>query len=234
MIDHRPTQSWSVASEGLPNNYTVLGSTVVHCTSYVRMGQVQNGGLYWRYRSNSTIMKAECCKAFTHKTHHYSIVESAPRLPLTFLKVERIVCKVSILFFLSFFSSHTTQKLKGVYEHSTYATNALLSEIFLFWFRATYVLWLASYSPKHASRSSLDTPFCVHFKYNTKTTDGLQLYYTANGSFTTKDALFHVKSSKAVGSYKLWPRTNITVLLFLCASMNDNNIQGTYDYVIIQ
>ena len=38
-------------------------------TSYmhVRVGPVQNGVLYSRYRSNFAIMKAECCKAFTPK-----------------------------------------------------------------------------------------------------------------------------------------------------------------------
>ena len=35
--------------------------------SYVGMGQVQNGVLYLRYRNDSTITKAERCKAFKHK-----------------------------------------------------------------------------------------------------------------------------------------------------------------------
>ena len=36
-------------------------------TSYVGMGKVQNGVLYLRYRSDSTITKTERCKAFTSK-----------------------------------------------------------------------------------------------------------------------------------------------------------------------
>ena len=36
-------------------------------TSYVGIRQVQNGVMYLRYRSDFTITKAECCKAFTHK-----------------------------------------------------------------------------------------------------------------------------------------------------------------------
>ena len=56
--------------------------------------------------------------------------------------------------------------------------------------------------------------FCVHFKYNLKTTWYLQLYYTPSDSSTTDDALFHVKSGKAVATYKLHPCTNIAVQLF--------------------
>ena len=59
-------------------------------TSYVGMGQVQNDVLYLRYMHLHT------------KTLYYSIVESAPRIPLTFLKVEKYsiyrlsVCKILI------------------------------------------------------------------------------------------------------------------------------------------
>ena len=74
-------------------------------TSYIGMGRVQNGILYLVYRSGSVIMEAECCKTFTHKNLHYSIVESAPRLPLTFLNVEKNILEIIFLFFffLSFF-----------------------------------------------------------------------------------------------------------------------------------
>ena len=62
-------------------------------TSYVGMGLVQNCILYLRYRSNFVITKAEHFKTFTQKSLHYSIVETAPRLLLTFPKVEKIVHK---------------------------------------------------------------------------------------------------------------------------------------------
>ena len=80
-------------------------------TSYEGMGQVQNGLLYMymylRYRSDFAITKAEHCKAFTHKTLHYSMVEGVPRIPPTFFKVKIIVRKnihfvvVVVLFLLS-------------------------------------------------------------------------------------------------------------------------------------
>ena len=60
-------------------------------SSYVGMGWIQNGVLYLRYGSHFAIVKAERCKAFTHKNLHYFILESASRLSLTFLKVEKIV-----------------------------------------------------------------------------------------------------------------------------------------------
>ena len=91
--------------------------TEVHCiaydyqirkygsTSYVGMGQVQNGVLYLRYRSDSVIMKTERCKAFTYKNTSLFYVESTTRLPLIFLKVEKIV-RTNIHFaLLSFFLS---------------------------------------------------------------------------------------------------------------------------------
>ena len=89
--------------------------------------------------------------------------------------------------------------------------NTLLSEIFLFWFSTVCDLRLASYSPKHAPWCLSNVPFCVYFKYNSKTTGCLQLYYTPNDSSTTEDALFHVKSCKTVATYKLWPRANIVL-----------------------
>ena len=95
--------------------------------------------------------------------------------------------------------------------------NVILLEIFLFRFRAAYKLWLASYSPKHTLLSFSDTPFCVYYKYNSKTTVCLQLCYELNNSFTIKDALFHVTSGKVVATCKLQPHTNIAVLLFVCS-----------------
>ena len=93
--------------------------------------------------------------------------------------------------------------------------NALLLEIFLVCFRAVCELWLASYGPKHTSRSLSDTPFNAYFMYNSKTTHCLHLHYTPNDSPTTEDALFYVKSGKAVATYKLRPRTNIAVFYLL-------------------
>ena len=54
-----------------------------------------------------------------------------------------------------------TQKLQSVYECSTYKMNALLLEIFLFWFTARCGLCLASYSLKHVSQSLSDMPFLL-------------------------------------------------------------------------
>ena len=115
-----------------------------------------------------------------------------------------------------------------------YETNAILSKTFLFWYRAVYELWLTSYGPKHASWSLFDTPFCAYFKYNSKTTGCLQLYYTPNDSSTTEDALFHVKSCKAVVTYKLQLRANIAVLLFVRKyewQQNSGRLQMYYNTV---
>ena len=88
----------------------ILGST--GSTSYVGIGQVQNDVLYLRYTSNFAVTKA---KHLHTNTFHYSIVESAPRIPLTFLKVEKIVCKnicfVLLLSFFLSFPSRITKKL---------------------------------------------------------------------------------------------------------------------------
>ena len=93
--------------------------------------------------------------------------------------------------------------------------NALLSEMFLFWFTAACKLWQVSYGPKYTWQSLSNTLFCVYFEYNSKTMQCLQLYYTPNDSSTTEDALFHVKRSKAVPTYKLLPHTNVAVCYFV-------------------
>ena len=95
-----------------------------------------------------------------------------------------------------------------------YEMNAILSKTF-FWYRAVCELWLASYGPKHASWSLFDTPFCAYFKYNTKTTGCLQLYYTPNDSCTNEDALFHVKSCKAVVTYTSYGPMQISLSCYL-------------------
>ena len=56
------------------------------------------------YISKFEITKSEWCKTFTHKNPHYSIVESVPRLSLSFLNVVKFVTKISILPFFFLFS----------------------------------------------------------------------------------------------------------------------------------
>ena len=77
-------------------------------TSYVGIGQVQNGILYLSYRSDFAITKAERCKAFTQKNLHYSIVGSAPRILLTFSKSRKLSIKISVLFFFFIFLSFSS------------------------------------------------------------------------------------------------------------------------------
>ena len=143
-------------------------------------------------------------KCLRTKTLHYCIVDSAPRLPLTLLKVEKIICKnirfVLLLSFSPSFPTSITQNLQGVYERSTYTTNALLLEIFLFWFKAACKLQLVSYGPKHTSWCLSDTLFCVYFKYNSKTMGCLRLYYAPNDSSTTEMLHFLQKQQ---GRYNL-------------------------------
>ena len=96
-----------------------------------------------------------------------------------------------------------------------YETNAILSETSLSGL-GLYVsyAWRAT-APKHASQSLFDTPFCAYFKYNSKTTGCLQLYYTPTDFSTTEDTLFHVKSCKAVATYRLQPHANIAIFYFV-------------------
>ena len=54
------------------------------------MGWVQSGILYLRFERDFAITKAECCQTHTHKTLHYSVIETAPWLLLIFLKIEEI------------------------------------------------------------------------------------------------------------------------------------------------
>ena len=112
---------------------------------------------------------------------------------------------------------------------STRAANALLLEIFLFWFTDVCEIRLYSelYGPEHSLLSLSDTPFCAYFKYNSKNTRCLQVYYTPNDCST----LFYVKIGKAVATYKLRPiRTSLyCYLVCTCVSTNDNKTQGAYD-----
>ena len=62
----------------------------------------------------------------------------------------------------------------------------------------------------------------------------LQLYYILNDSSTTKDASFHVESSKSVTTYKLQSRTFIAVsypvFMSKYSCMYDNKTQADYGY----
>ena len=58
-----------------------------------------------------------------------------------------------------------TWKLQVVYEHFTYQTTALLSEMSIFWVRAPCEIQLASYDSKHASQSAFDMPFACTYMY---------------------------------------------------------------------
>ena len=53
-------------------------------------------------------------------------------------------------------------KLWVVYGHFTYQTTALLSEIFLTWFRIVWQIWLESYSCWHALRSFSGATLCAY------------------------------------------------------------------------
>ena len=120
----------------------LLGSTVV--LPNVGMGWDQIGVLYLRYiGATSRYRKQRAAKHLYTSTLYYSNVEGAPRLPLAFLKLAKIVHKISVLFFSSFFlsfSSRITQKLYGIYKCSTYETNVILLKTLLFWYRAVYEL----------------------------------------------------------------------------------------------
>ena len=83
--------------------------------------------------------------------------------------------------------------------------NALVSKIFIFWFTIACELQLASYGCKNTSWLLSDMSFCAYFKYNSNNKSCLQVYYIPNNTSTTKNALFYVKNSKAVATYKLWP-----------------------------
>ena len=106
---------------------------------------------------------------------------------------------------------------------------AQILDMFLFRFRAACEICLVSDGPKNTLQSLSNMPFCAYLKYNTKTTGHLPLYYIPNDPSTIKDASFHVKSSKVVITYKLWPHIYIhCCLVDLCANTQDKT-QSTYD-----
>ena len=55
-----------------------------------------------------------------------------------------------------------TRKLQVVYGHSLHRTTALLSKIFVVWFRVAWEIRLESSVPRHESRSFSDTTLCVY------------------------------------------------------------------------
>ena len=77
-------------------------------------------------------MAADQCKMFTPKTLHYSIVENAPRLLLTFLKVKKIVHKISVLLFFFFLFLH------GKLENYRVHVNILHTKQLLYYLRCSF------------------------------------------------------------------------------------------------
>ena len=60
---------------------------------------------------------------------------------------------------------YITWKLQLINGCSAYQMTALLSKIFLVWFRVAWEVWLESYSLRHASQSFSDTTLpCVYCK----------------------------------------------------------------------
>ena len=89
---------------------------------------------------------------------------------------------------------------------------------------------------QHTSRSVSDMPFCDYFKYNSKNTRCLQVYYTPNDSSTTEDALFYVKSHKAVAIYKLWPIQTTLSCYLVCkyeCQQNSESLRLYYNTLTI-
>ena len=98
--------------------------------------------------------------------------------------------------------------------------NALLLEIFLFYFRAACGLWLVSYGPKHASQSS-DTPF-VHISSITWKPQGA----CNSTKHHTTPLLPRILCFMSTCNPQLWPCVNIGCLVILWTSTNDNKAGG--------
>ena len=137
-----------------------------------------------------------------------------------FLKVVKIICKdisVLLFFFLSF-SSHVTQKLQGVYKCSMYEMNAILSKIFLFWYRALCKLWLASYVPNtHHGLFSIHHFVCISSVIR-KPQDVCTSTTHQMTPVLPLMLCFMSKAAKQLQLTSYGPRANITVLLF-CAQV---------------
>ena len=54
-------------------------------------------------------------------------------------------------------NTHISWKLQAAYGRSTYWMTALLSEIFVLWFRAAWEIWLDSYGPRNILQLFTDT-----------------------------------------------------------------------------
>ena len=77
---------------------------------------------------------------------------------------------------------------------------------------------------------------CAYFKYNLKNSRCLQIYYTPNDFSTTKDALFYVKSSNAVATYKLQPIQTSLSCYLVCKyewQQNSGHLRLYYNTVTI-
>ena len=92
------------------------------------------------------------------------------------------------------FCSHITQKLYSIYTWSTYQKTALLSEMFLFWFRATCKLQLVSYSSKHASWSLFIKVSSTQQKLEIKTKKSLTSQLLCWSSWSVSDFFFLISS----------------------------------------
>ena len=99
--------------------------------------------------------------------------------------------------------THTSRKLFG---WSTKWTTALLSDIFLVWFRVTQTIQLGSYRQRHTSNvllyniacvycKSIYKPlFCAQLRMTTILTHLMTAHYTPKNGFTANNALFYMNT----------------------------------------
>ena len=77
-------------------------------------------------------------------------------------------------------------------------------------------------------------PVCAYFKHNSKTTGHLQLYYAHKTTpLLQRMLLFMLKAGKHLQPTSYSP-VHTSLSIILCASMQDNKTQGTYDYTTHQ
>ena len=160
------------------------------------------------------------------KTLHYCIVESASRIPWTFLKVEKTVYKSICFVLLSFFCIVHNIETIGRIPMWNICNKCCTLRDHPFLVTTLCELWLVSCSPQNASWSLFDTLFFAYIKYNSKNMRSLQVYYKLNDSSSIKNALVYVKSCKTVAMYNLQPiQTSLSVIWCVCT--NDNKTQGS-------
>ena len=185
--------------------------------------------LYLRHRRNTTTMKAEYCKGFTHKNpslfYCTKCFQTSATLPS---RLRKSSVNKRFVLHLPSFPSYKTKKLQGIHDHSTYITNALLLETFLFWFRDACELRLASFNLKHTSWS-----LSAYFKYKLKTMRCRQLYYAPNDPLLLRMLYFMLKVAKQLQP-TCYNSVQAQLSGYFCASTNDNNTQDTYDCVTHQ